>query len=1353
MPRKAYKLISLLLVILFIFQQSGFAQVAAQLNIASHLSALRSSFVSDKFRPLHLRYLSYNSQENTFRLLLDKGDVISPQSTVDSPQVKQVIEETSKKLLKYFLIGVTLPNDTFWVNLRPDSPDNIIDPSLEQTDIGRIMLETDLQLKKDTASATSPQTPEGREYWDKLYKKAEELFGSENITIPTLTRPWIVPDEIIVRETTDSAYVYKATLKVMLEQDYLKDSANYSFNDPRLKVLNEYSSQLIRELIIPKLTKEVNSSKRYASLRQVYYSLIMAQWFKARFAGKDGQYAGLINTKNLANLTCQEPYSKDMYFKEYQNSFKDGEYNIKEPAYTPFGQVIRSYFSGGEALQVCTGVAWQGERNSADVLGRSKHVVKVRLSGDKEKFDVSFERSISGIDSEAFTAAWQQGTILAIPLSMGTMLHDPAMGPQFRAPEVRLVSQAVMDMVAPGHNVVRLPGSNKVLIINSYWESQSVQERLDILMHEGMADWMQQNKKLAQDAAIDLEHGIPQDNTEALQKRQERRNAHTAEVDLSMEGADEVTVVSKACARPVTDAEELSVKNGEYRRITTELMKWKYLLQFVIYLAEREPIDLQDWYDNKEIEFAHDGEQMAIPSGYPVEVFKLLDLIHDGTIDLNAVLEDLSRYCAHVYKDQDLYTWCQGIFGKERKRVFRNTGLLQRNVLPSKREIFEVYRKAAGDCLQDALGRFAHSQLSLGYRQALSHALALEVLPPAIFRPNPLEDINAQIKTCQDKVGLGKFTSALINVLISWQKSEEYQVSYNSDSARSIVDLVVRLQKVLDYCKSISADYFDPRRLDRDTNIRVFFKERGRVPIVGTSEDSGVTFSFLEGHSIPTDSPINIAISEIEGIQILRKAEERDFPGILSRLNYDFDRLQRKFTKYETSSPVSNITPVILRYVALSRDFVRQRELLEAVACLMITLRLFESIKQNVDSEDLLLIDTDNIDYLIGQVCELVASLQYEHDHWQVSDSRLEFLKNGYILAQLNDWGHRLSSPLAAINTLKYYSYTKNKRLSEIRKNEVENLIKEWIITEDSSFEGGIVQVNAAAFTAAWQQGASVIIPSSMAAVLNDRKMGLQFRAPEVRLVSQSIMNMAAPGHNVARLPGSNKVLITDVYWDSQLEQERLDILMHEGMADWMQQNKKLAQDAAIDLEHGIPQDNTEALQKRQERRNAHTAEVDLSMEGERVLSQPNEVGAKPSNGTASGTPSITAKGAPGGIDFRSLPIVTQAIRNLSLGINPQEMRKFNSFNLPQEWSQIQRMSEAGIVPSTERIKEYVQAACIQGNAVQERDDIILYIADLLRAEEENYSSTDPLMRDILIVLDLNSSGQELKVIFTGIKS
>ena len=356
MKKRLFKIIAILLSFSLLLQQTGFAQVAAQLDIASHLSVLHSSFVQDKFRPLHLRYLQYLPQDNSFKLFLDKGD-IKPNEL----NGQNWLNEQTKALLKYFLIGLAIPNDSFWVNLRPDSPDNIIDSSLAKTDLGRILLEADLELKKDTAKATSPETPEGKSYWNKLYQKAEELFGSENITIPTLTRPWIVPDEIIIRESADSAYVYKATLKVCLEQDYLKGNATYSFKDPREKQLNEYSSQLIKEEIIPKLTKEINSAKRYAPLRQVYYSLILSQWFKARFraqaiadsqqsTAKTNPYLSLIDSQNLTGLTSKQAWSKTTYFQAYQKSFKDGEYNIQEPVSTVYGQSIRSFFSGGFAI-------------------------------------------------------------------------------------------------------------------------------------------------------------------------------------------------------------------------------------------------------------------------------------------------------------------------------------------------------------------------------------------------------------------------------------------------------------------------------------------------------------------------------------------------------------------------------------------------------------------------------------------------------------------------------------------------------------------------------------------------------------------------------------------------------------------------------------------------------------------------------------------------------------------------------------------------------------------------------------------------------------------------------------------
>jgi hypothetical protein len=330
------KIITALLCLSFSCQQAGFAQVALD---TVRIPAGSPSFDADTFRPAHLRYLTYDGFSPTVDVQFDNGDAQATDARASGLQV-----------LKYFLTGLALPDDSFWVNLRPDSPGEMIDDNLALTDLGKILLEADLQLKKDTAAHTSPKTREGREYWDKLYKKTEELFGQQTPDIPTLCRPWIVPGEIIVRDTGGSAYIYKATLKVMLEQDYLKGTAAYEFKDDRLRQLNEYSGQLMRELIIPQMTREINSCRRYAALRQVYYSLILAAWFKEKFKGGAGEYAAMIDTKNLDNLVSRLPWKKEEYYDAYTRSFRQGEYRLQETVTSVSGQATRSYFSGGISL-------------------------------------------------------------------------------------------------------------------------------------------------------------------------------------------------------------------------------------------------------------------------------------------------------------------------------------------------------------------------------------------------------------------------------------------------------------------------------------------------------------------------------------------------------------------------------------------------------------------------------------------------------------------------------------------------------------------------------------------------------------------------------------------------------------------------------------------------------------------------------------------------------------------------------------------------------------------------------------------------------------------------------------------
>ena len=74
---KLRKILSLVLTISLLFQQIGFAQIATELNIAGYLTRMSSSLTVEKFRPPHLRYFSYNSLTDNFKVLVDQGDFLA----------------------------------------------------------------------------------------------------------------------------------------------------------------------------------------------------------------------------------------------------------------------------------------------------------------------------------------------------------------------------------------------------------------------------------------------------------------------------------------------------------------------------------------------------------------------------------------------------------------------------------------------------------------------------------------------------------------------------------------------------------------------------------------------------------------------------------------------------------------------------------------------------------------------------------------------------------------------------------------------------------------------------------------------------------------------------------------------------------------------------------------------------------------------------------------------------------------------------------------------------------------------------------------------------------------------------
>jgi hypothetical protein len=163
-------------------------------------------------------------------------------------------------------------------------------------------------------------------------------------------------------------------------------------------------------------------------------------------------------------------------------------------------------------------------------LGVSERATTLRLPAGV--LDIGFEGGVATVSVDEFNPVWNQGRSVAIPETLLVVLHDPRMGAGFGNLEVRLVSQQQMNAIpeAAGKHVIRL--GNRVLAVDSYWNEANESKKLDILMHEAMAEWMQRRRPRikAEDTAVDLE-------SKTLPDTAARRQAHMGvAVDQAMEG-------------------------------------------------------------------------------------------------------------------------------------------------------------------------------------------------------------------------------------------------------------------------------------------------------------------------------------------------------------------------------------------------------------------------------------------------------------------------------------------------------------------------------------------------------------------------------------------------------------------------------------------------------------------------------------------------------------------------------------------------------------------------------------------------------------------------------------------------
>ncbi len=343
--------------------------------------------LSPEFNPPILKGLKVHS-DNPFRFefILDQGDsnTVIPGSSTVIP-AKAGIQTEATKLIKYFLASLTIPEKDLWVNLSPYEKNRIVPQSFGLTEMGRDLLAEDYMLKQITASLIYPEDEIGKKFWKRIYAEAAKKFGTTNIPVNTFNKVWIVPEKAVVYENAKvgTAYVVEEKLKVMLEQDYLALSHGvipaqagiHNKND-----INALGSQIVREIVIPELTEEVNSGRNFAQLRQVYNSLILATWYKKKI--KDSILAQVYANKNKVAgiVSLRGSVTTEAIYQRYLQAFKKGVYNyIKEDQDPLTQQVIpRKYFSGGALLiNVNAAMAITPDQRVLRGHGNSDHAMRV----------------------------------------------------------------------------------------------------------------------------------------------------------------------------------------------------------------------------------------------------------------------------------------------------------------------------------------------------------------------------------------------------------------------------------------------------------------------------------------------------------------------------------------------------------------------------------------------------------------------------------------------------------------------------------------------------------------------------------------------------------------------------------------------------------------------------------------------------------------------------------------------------------------------------------------------------------------------------------------------------------------
>ncbi len=373
MAKKTSKFVSLLVLVFFLTSTIMPPSLSAQgVGLSGALPAPGTLVMpTQAFDPVQLMGMQIDlARPFQVNFILDTGDT----GLMGDP-----LKDEVTRIARYFLASLALPEKDLWVNLSPYEKERIIPEDFGLTEMGRDVLAQDYVLKQLTSSLLHPDHATGKDFWQRIRERAAREFGASNISVETLHKIWIVPEKAEVFVNGSTALLGEVRLKVLLEEDYWAQSerASSSLAAPEGgSGLNALQTQILRDVVVPEVAREVNEGELFATLRQVYRAMVLAVWYKNTLT-ESMLIQRYADSGRIDGVDLDDPAEKEKIYAEYLAAFKKGVFNfIREDTEPLTQQVIpRKYFSGGvdnamiaQAIQVKEGPIPLEKRNG--IFGR-----------------------------------------------------------------------------------------------------------------------------------------------------------------------------------------------------------------------------------------------------------------------------------------------------------------------------------------------------------------------------------------------------------------------------------------------------------------------------------------------------------------------------------------------------------------------------------------------------------------------------------------------------------------------------------------------------------------------------------------------------------------------------------------------------------------------------------------------------------------------------------------------------------------------------------------------------------------------------------------------------------------------